>query len=197
MPPIAVRTLAEGASASKLMRADAARNREKLLHAAAEEFALRGSSASLEAVARRAGVGIGTLYRHFPTREDLVAAAYAAEVDDLRAAADELLAAYPPEEALARWMDRFVDYTATKRGMAGVLDADMRAATAGKIPAAIGLLLSAGAEAGTLRPDVDVEDVRGMIAAVWQITDGERARRMLGVLLDGLKVVSSSSRPAD
>ena len=188
MPPVLLRRLAEGASVSS-MRADAARNREKLLTAAAEEFALRGSGASLEAVAKRAGVGIGTLYRHFPTREDLVAAAYAAEVADLRAAADELLAEHPPAEALARWMDRFVDYTATKRGMADVLNADMRAATAGQIPAAIGRLLSAGVEAGTLRPDVDVEDVRAMIAAVWQITDGERARRMLRVLMDGLRVL--------
>jgi len=171
------------------MRADAARNREKLLSAAAEEFALRGSSASLEAVAKRAGVGIGTLYRHFPTREDLVAAAYAAEVDDLRAAADELLAAHPPDVALALWMDRWVHYTATKRGMADVLTADMREATSGKIPSAIALLVSAGVEAGTIRDDVDADDVRGMLAAVWKVTDGERARRMLGVLMDGLKVL--------
>jgi len=175
------------------MRSDAARNREKLLIAASEEFAIHGSAATLEAVAKRAGVGIGTLYRHFPTREDLVAAAYAAEVDDLRTAADELLAAYPPEEALARWMDRFVDYTATKRGMADVLTADMREATVGKIPAAIALLVGAGVEAGTLRDDVDAEDVRGMIGAVWKVSDGERARRMLRVLVDGLKVVHSSS----
>ena len=171
------------------MRADAARNREKLLSAAAEEFALRGSSASLEAVAKRAGVGIGTLYRHFPTREDLVAAAYAAEVDDLRAAADELLAEHPPDVALARWMDRFIDYTAAKRGMADVLTTDMRAPTLGKIPGAIELLLSAGVAAGTLRDDVDVEDVRGLLAAVWKVTDGERARGMLRVLIDGLKVL--------
>jgi len=163
------------------------------LTAAAEEFALRGSSASLEAVAKRAGVGIGTLYRHFPTREDLVAAAYAAEVNDLRDAADELLAAHPPDVALGRWMDRFIEYAATKRGMSGVLTADMRQAATGKIPGSIEVLLSAGVQAGTLRADVEVEDVRAMIAAVWQITDGERARRMLRVLLDGLKVVPSSS----
>lgn len=176
-----------------VMRADAARNREKLLAAAAEEFALRGSSASLEAIAKRAGVGIGTLYRHFPTREALVAAAYAAEVDDLRAAADELLAQYPPDEALDRWLERWLEYTATKRGMAGVLTADMREASVGKIPAAIERLLSAGIAAGTLRADVEVEDVRGMIAAVWQVTDGDRARRMLRVLMDGLRVVRSSN----
>ena len=175
------------------MRADAARNREKLLTAAAEEFALRGSEASLEAIAKRAGVGIGTLYRHFPTRDELVAAAYEAEVEDLRTTADALLAEHPPDVALERWMDRFVDYTATKRGMADVLTADMREATVGKIPAAITLLVTAGVEAGTLRDDVDAEDVRGMIGAVWKVSDGERARRMLRVLADGLRVVHSSS----
>ena len=177
------------------MRADAARNREKLLSAAAEEFALRGSSASLEAVAKRAGVGIGTLYRHFPTREDLVAAAYAAEVDDLRAAADELLAEHPPDVALARWMDRFIDYTAAKRGMAAALDADFKVAQSGKIRGAVETLRAAGVESGVLRADVDTDDVRGMLNAVWQVTDAERARRMLRVLMDGLRVVRSDDTP--
>src|SRR5690242_7194643 len=107
------------------MRADAARNRQKLLTAAAEEFTLRGPDASLEAIAKRAGVGIGTLYRHFPTRDELAADAYKAEVEDLRAAADTLLQDYQPDVALERWMDRFISYTATKRGMAAALDADV------------------------------------------------------------------------
>ena len=101
------------------MRSDAARNRQKLLTAAAEEFALHGSGATLEAVARRAGVGIGTLYRHFPTRDALVAAAYEAEVEDLRATADALLAEYPADVALVvevetpatRRFDRFLKPT--------------------------------------------------------------------------------------
>jgi AcrR family transcriptional regulator len=173
------------------MRKDAALNRQKLLTAAAEEFALHGSAASLEAVARRAGVGIGTLYRHFPTRDALVVAAYEAEVDDLRAAADALLAEHPPDVALERWMDRFIDYTATKRGMAAALDADVKAAQSGKIRGAVETLRAAGVEAGVLRADVDADDVRGMMGAVWQITDGERARRMLRVLMDGLRVVRS------
>jgi AcrR family transcriptional regulator len=171
------------------MRSDAARNREKLLTAAAEEFALRGSGVSLAAVAKRAGVGIGTLYRHFPTREDLVAAAYEAEVDDLRAAADALLAEHPADVALELWMDRFIDYTATKRGMAALLDADVKAVSSGKIREAIETLRTAGVDAGVLRPDVDADDVRGMMGAVWQVTDPERARRMLRVLMDGLRVV--------
>lgn len=176
------------------MRADAARNREKLLSAAAEEFAERGSAASLEAVARRAGVGIGTLYRHFPTREDLVAAAYEAEVDDLRTAADELLAAHPPDEALARWLDRFVDYSATKRGMAEVLNADARAVGTDKIADSVRVLVGAAVDAGAIRSDVTVDDVRSMLRVVWQVSDAHQARRMFAVLVDGLKVVSSSSR---
>jgi AcrR family transcriptional regulator len=170
------------------MRADAVRNRQKLLTAAAEEFTARGPDASLEAIARRAGVGIGTLYRHFPTRDELAAAAYEAEVEDLRAAADTLLADYPPDVALERWMDRFIDYTGTKRGMAAALDADVKAAQSGKIRGAVETLRAAGVEAGVLRSDVDADDVRGMMGAVWQITDAERARRMLRVLMDGLRV---------
>jgi AcrR family transcriptional regulator len=171
------------------MRADAARNRHKLLTAAAEEFASRGPDASLEAIAKRAGVGIGTLYRHFPTRDALVAAAYEAEVEDLRAAADTLLEQLPADRALEQWMDRFIDYTATKRGMAAALDADVKAAQSGKIRGAVETLRAAGVEAGVLRADVDADDVRAMMGAVWQITDAERARRMLRVLMDGLRVV--------
>ncbi|MDA0170495.1 TetR/AcrR family transcriptional regulator [Solirubrobacter taibaiensis] len=177
------------------MRSDAARNREKLLTAAAEEFALRGSAASLEAIAKRAGVGIGTLYRHFPTRDELVAAAYEAEVEDLRATADVLLAEHPPDVALERWMDRFIDYTATKRGMAAALDADFKVAQSGKVRGAVETLRAAGVDAGVLRADVDTDDVRGMLNAVWQVTDAERARRMLRVLMDGLRVVRSDDTP--
>jgi len=176
-------------------RADAARNREKLLTAAAEEFTLRGSDASLEAIAKRAGVGIGTLYRHFPTRDALVAAAYEAEVEDLRATADVLLAEHPADVALERWMDRFIDYTATQRGMAAALDADFKAAQSGKVRGAVETLRAAGVEAGVLRADVDADDVRGMLYAVWQVTDAERARRMLRVLMDGLRVVRSDEVP--
>jgi AcrR family transcriptional regulator len=172
-----------------IMRADAARNRQKLLTAAAEEFAERGPSASLEAIARRAGVGIGTLYRHFPTRDELITAAYEAEVEDLRAAADTLLAEYPADVALERWMDRFIHYTATKRGVVAALDADVKAAQTGKIRGAVETLRAAGVESGVLRADVDADDVRSMMGAVWQITDPERARRMLRVLMDGLRVV--------
>ena len=105
----------------KPLRADAPRNREKLLAAAVELFAERGTEGSLEEVAKRAGVGIGTLYRHFPTRDALVEAAYRNEVAQLRAAADELLAELPPDEALEAFMRRFIEYGTAKRGMRDAL----------------------------------------------------------------------------
>src|SRR3954464_1426035 len=101
------------------MRADARRNRDKLLAAAVDLFAGRGNDASLEAIAKEAGVGIGTLYRHFPTREALVEGAYRNEGARRCEQADELLRERPPDEALAEWMDRFVSYAAAKRGMKG------------------------------------------------------------------------------
>jgi AcrR family transcriptional regulator len=105
------------------LRADAQRNRDKLLAAATAAFAETGTDASLEAIAKRAGVGIGTLYRHFPTREALVEAAYRNEVERLCESARELLASHPPDVALAEWMDRFVAYAAAKRGMRSALQA--------------------------------------------------------------------------
>src|SRR5918998_82358 len=105
----------------KPLRADARRNRERLLDAALALFVESGPEVALEAVARGAGVGIGPLYRHFPTREALVEAAYRSELDRLCDAADELLAAGPPDRALRAWTDRFVDYMTTKRGMAAAL----------------------------------------------------------------------------
>src|SRR5450759_1493922 len=99
------------------LRADALRNRARLLSAATEAFAAEGEDVALEAVAARAGVGIGTLYRHFPNRDALVVAAYQLEVDALCAAAADLLAAQPADAALRAWTERFADYIATKRRM--------------------------------------------------------------------------------
>ena len=175
------------------MRADAARNRQKLLTAAAEEFALRGSSASLEAIAKRAGVGIGTLYRHFPTRDALVEAAYRAEVEHLHEAASELLAEHAPDVALELWMERFIAYINAKKGMKGALQAlvaggsDIFAETRGQIIAAIAELLAAGVDAGVLRADVDAEDVWRATGAVWAVDTTEQARTLLRLLMDGLR----------
>lgn len=105
------------------VRSDARRNRERLLHAAAAAFTANGASASLESIARDAGVGIGTLYRHFPNREALVEAVYQAELAEVAAAAGQLLKRHPPKIALRRWMDRYASFVAAKRGMAESLQA--------------------------------------------------------------------------
>jgi AcrR family transcriptional regulator len=181
----------------KPLRKDAARNREKLLTAAVGLFAERGTEGSLEEVAKRAGVGIGTLYRHFPTRDALVEAAYRNEVAQLRAAADELLADLPPDAALEAWMRRFVDYGTAKRGMRDALQsiagggADLFAETRGQVTEAVAVLLRAGAEAGTLRSDVEPEDVLRAMAAIWMVAEGDdfadQAMRILRLVLDGLR----------
>jgi AcrR family transcriptional regulator len=181
----------------KPLRKDAARNREKLLGAAVELFAERGTEGSLEEVAKRAEVGIGTLYRHFPTRDALVEAAYRNEVAQLRAAADELLAELPPDQALEAWVRRFVDYGTAKRGMRDALHSiagagsDLFAETRGQVTEAVAVLLRAGAEAGTLRADVEAEDVLRAMGAIWMVADGEdfpeQAMRILRLVLDGLR----------
>jgi AcrR family transcriptional regulator len=176
-----------------VQRADARRNREKLLEAARERFTAEGTDVSLEAVAKAAGVGIGTLYRHFPNRDALIEAAYRAEVGHLSEAADELLAAHAPDEALARWMDRFVGYASAKKGMRGALNgiaasgSDVYAATRAEIVAALGRLLAAAVAAGTVRADMDAEDVFKAMGSVWIVDDEAQARRLLALLMDGLR----------
>jgi AcrR family transcriptional regulator len=180
------------------LRADARENREKLIRAASEQFAAAGSDVSLESIARSAGVGIGTLYRHFPTREALIEAVYRNEVDELCAAARGLLAERPPAEAMAEWMERFVAYATTKRGLSGALKAvaashaDLFASTRERLLAAIGEFLEAGIAAGEIRRDVGPEDVLNSMNAVWTIAaDGQQwaaqAIRVLRVLMDGLR----------
>ena len=181
----------------KPLRKDAALNREKLLAAAVGLFAERGTEGSLEEVAKRAGVGIGTLYRHFPTRDALVEAAYRNEVAQLRAAADEMLSELPPDAALEAWMRRFVDYGTAKRGMRDALQsiagggADLFAETRGQVTEAVAVLLRAGAEAGSLRADVEPEDVLRAMGAIWMVAEGdefpEQAMRILRLVLDGLR----------
>ena len=154
------------------LRADAQRNREKLLAAATEAFAEEGEDVALESVAARAGVGIGTLYRHFPSRDALVVAAYQHEVDSLCAAAEDLLGPQPADAALRAWAERFADYVATKRSMGTRCarpcrssDSSAFAETRERILGALRLLLDAGAADGTLRADVDPEDVMRVINA--------------------------------
>ena len=184
--------------ASRPLRADARRNREKLLSAATEAFAEEGDGVTLETVAARAGVGIGTLYRHFPSREALVIAAYQHEVDSLCAAAEELVGAQPAGAALRAWAERFADCIATKRSMGDALrtavsssDSPVFADTRERILGALRLLLDAGTADGTLRADVDPEDVMRVISASWYLPDGPQWRdtvgRMLDLVIDGLR----------
>jgi len=185
----------------KTMRADARRNRDKLIAAAKDLFAETGADVTLDAVARRAGVGAGTLYRHFPTRDALVEAAYRSEVAELSAAADDLLATRPPDVALAEWMGRFVAYAATKRGMRAALQSvvasgsDVFADARRQNLRTISTLLAAGAEAGTIRRDVEAEDVLRATGVVWQFDDQpgweEHARRVLRLVMDGLRYGAS------
>src|ERR1700754_5016360 len=150
---------------SPSQRSDARRNREKLLASAGELFASVGTDVSLDAVAKRAGVGIGTLYRNFPTREALVEAAYRAEVAHLCEAASAFLESNPPDVALKRWMERFIEYAAAKKGMKGALNqvvaggSEVYAETRVQILEALAMLLSAGVSAGVLRSDVTADDV--------------------------------------
>src|SRR5271167_1263860 len=143
------------------IRSDARRNRDRLLEAAAAAFgAADGRPVSLEAIARDAEVGIGTLYRHFPSRDLLVEAVYRAELAEVAAAAAQLLEGQPPRVALRRWMDRYASFVAAKRGMAESLRAMVdsgalkQSQTRASIAGAVDLLLRAGADDGSLRPDV-------------------------------------------
>jgi AcrR family transcriptional regulator len=184
-------------------RADAERNRRLLLDAAQRAFTGHGEQVALERIAKQAGVGIGTLYRHFPTRAALVEAVYRNELARLQERADELLAERPPAEAMRIWMDRFADYVATKRGMADTLRALIAAGTITRshtragLAAAIARMLDAGAAAGTLRNDVEPEDVLSSIVGVFLTTGAPEQRaqasRMLDLLMDGLRAPVGSA----
>lgn len=178
-------------------RADAARNRERLLEVAAEAFAREGVDASLEKIAKAAGVGVGTLYRHFPTRDALVEAVFRRNVEAVVADADELLATRAPGEALAEWMQRFVAYVAAKRGLATHLksvvaaDSDLFTHSHAQLSAAIDRLVTAAAASGDIRSDADPADVLRALSGVCLMSDGpgweEQARRISQLLMDGLR----------
>jgi AcrR family transcriptional regulator len=187
---------AASAPTERRPRADAVRNRDLLLTAAADAFAARGAEVPLEDIARAAGVGIGTLYRHFPTRDSLVEAVYRHEIDVLCDRADELLESLPPDQALAEWMQLFVRHVATKKGMLSVLkpmmssNASFAEQTRGRASGAATKLLDAGAAAGTVRGDVNGEDLVRAVSGICMSTDQERSEasvRLVGLLIDGLR----------
>lgn len=181
-------------SAGKPLRADAKRNRDKVLRAAREAFTESGASTSLEAIARRAGVGIGTLYRHFPTRQALLEAVYVDEVKQLARAAGEL-SALKPWPALEAWLERLGAYLVTKHALAGELlnyvdtDANVFAAVRGELFAAGEPLLERAKLAGEVRPDAELQDVVQMVGGIAKIqnSDPDTIARILAMALDGLR----------
>ncbi len=178
-------------------RCDGARNRQSLIDAAKTGFADVGLDVSLEEIARRAGVGIGTLYRHFPSREAVVEAVYRREVEQLAEAVPQLLETMPAGEALHRWMHLFVDYIATKRLIAPSL-----AAAASRTPTlytcsveiitgALATLVQRAVASGDVRKDIDPSDLLRALVGVsygnpdkgWEAS----ARRLIDILMDGLR----------
>jgi AcrR family transcriptional regulator len=178
------------------LRADARRNRERVLAAAARAFAGEGPAATIEAIAKDAGVGVGTVYRHFPTREALIEAAYRSELVAVCDAAPVLLDDYPPAEALRAWMDRFVDYMTTKIGMSDALRAVIAAGSnpyarsRDMLNDALGLFLTAGIADSSLRDDIPADDVlinlSGIALAAGAPDQRAQAGRLLDLLLDAL-----------
>lgn len=178
-------------------RADSARNRQLLIDAAKAGFAEVGLSVSLEEIARRAGVGIGTLYRHFPTREAVVEAVYRREVEQLAEAVPQLLEAWPAAEALHKWMHLFVDYIATKRliapslGAAAARTSTLHTTSVELITGAISTLVKRAIASGAVRKDIDPSDLlRAMVGVSYGNPDTgwqASARRLIDILMDGLR----------
>jgi AcrR family transcriptional regulator len=179
------------------LRADAQRNRDRLLEVAAIAFARDGADATLNGIARAAGVGIGTLFRHFATREELVEATYRSALAKLCEAAPELALTRPAEDALREWMHAFVEYMTTKHGMADTLRAavaaglNTRLKTLDRLTEAVAILLHAGIEQGVMRADLDPADVLASLGGITLIA-GERSQRaqagrLIQLLLDGLR----------
>jgi AcrR family transcriptional regulator len=178
-------------------RADAQRNRERLIDVAKVAFADAGPDVSLDEIARRASVGIGTLYRHFPTRDAIVEAVYRREVRQLAEAATRLLRSLPAGEALHQWMRLFVEYIATKKVIASALGSivggasELYASSGAQITEAMSLLVRRAAESGDIRPDVDPDDLlRALVGFTygngspgWQAS----ALRLIDILMDGLR----------
>ncbi|TLM80895.1 TetR/AcrR family transcriptional regulator [Pseudarthrobacter sp. NamE5] len=182
--------------ASRPLRADARRNREKILSAAVRVFAEEGLEAHLERIAKEAGVGSGTLYRNFPTREALIEAAYRNELSRLCDAAPDLLATLPPREALRAWMGRFIDYATAKLGMAEALRAivdsgvNPYAHSRELIMNALASLLDAATAARSIRPDINATvmfaALTGVALASGKPEEREQAEQLLDLILDGL-----------
>jgi AcrR family transcriptional regulator len=182
----------------KPLRADAQRNREQLISVAGRAFAERGVDTSLEEIAKQAGVGIGTLYRHFPTRHALIEAVYRQEVEVLCGGVDELLATLPADQALDEWMQRFIGYVAIKRGLMSALkevvaaDSEVFARSRAQMNEAVAKLVGAAVAAGAIRADAEPADLLRGLSGFCMFGDQEdgwqgRALRLSRLLVDGLR----------
>jgi AcrR family transcriptional regulator len=190
----------------RAQRCDAMRNRERLVQVASETFAAKGVEASLEEIARTAGVGIGTLYRHFPSRDALVEAVYRHNVEQLCAGAEELRAELPPGAALAEWMQRFVSYVASKRGLATYLksvvtaDSDLFTSSFARVEQTITKLVDDAAAAGDIRGGVDGMDLLRALSGFCLMNDPdadpEQGAKVAALLMDGLRYGAPADAPA-
>jgi AcrR family transcriptional regulator len=193
-----------GSSAGRRPRADAERNRARLLATAKTIFAAKGSNASLDEIARSAGVGAGTLYRHFPTRDALIAAVYLNETEQLATAADRLAETHAPVPALREWLLLFVDYIATKHGMYEVLNSmaggtsDLYSASSTQMKGAMTALVDRAVSSGHIRLNLDPFDLLRAIASVATAgsgADGNRAaKHLVDILVAGIRANYDSSR---
>jgi AcrR family transcriptional regulator len=184
------------------VRADARRNIDKLLQTAMAVFATSGVDAPVREIAEKAGVGVGTIYRHFPQRSDLVAAVFRREIDACADAASALAAEHEPGEALSRWTQRYVDFIAAKRGLAKALHSGdpafdtLPAYFKQRLEPALRTLLKSAASAGQVRPDVAAEELLGAVASLCMHAYAQgpkHARRMVSLLVDGLRYGASSA----
>jgi AcrR family transcriptional regulator len=178
------------------VRADAQRNIDALLKAAMKVFATSGVDAPVREIAKKAGVGLGTIYRHFPQRSDLIVAVFRREVDACADAASVLVTEHEPGAALARWMQRFVDFIAAKRGLAAALHSGDPAYDAlpsyfeKRLQPALEGLLRAAATAGEVRADVEPSELLHAVASLCARSHGgdpAHPRRMVALLVDGLR----------
>jgi AcrR family transcriptional regulator len=186
----------QGEGTDRRVRADAQRNIDALLQAALAVFATSGVDAPVREIAEKAGVGIGTVYRHFPQRADLVAAVFRHEIDACADAAPLLAAEYDPGEALSRWIQRYVAFIVAKRGLATALHSGNPAFDTlptyfdKRLLPALRTLLDRAAAAGAVRGDVDADDLLNAVANLSKPSydeDPDRARRMVAIFIDGLR----------
>jgi AcrR family transcriptional regulator len=183
------------------MRADARRNFERLVAAAREVFAAEGEGAAMETVARKAGVGVGTLYRHFPKRIDLVEAVYQDDVDELIESAEQAVATLEPWEAVAAFLEAFVRYAQSKRTFLNELreafeeHPDLKLASRERIDAATELVIRRAQDAGVVRTDVDGADVTQLLGPMCTspTITLEQSARLLPLILDGLRATPAAS----